>query len=73
MKRIVNRLRYNWKFTRGAVTGAELGGFDDSSWEAVSVPHDWAIAGPFAREHDIDRNVAQGQADVEADVGCPFG
>ncbi len=22
-------------------------GFDDGSWEAVNLPHDWAIAGPF--------------------------
>ncbi|MFN3302161.1 MAG: beta-galactosidase GalB [Roseateles sp.] len=22
-------------------------GFDDSGWQAVSLPHDWAIAGPF--------------------------
>lgn len=22
-------------------------GFDDSAWDAVTLPHDWAIAGPF--------------------------
>lgn len=25
-------------------------GFDDSSWEQVNLPHDWAIAGPFITE-----------------------
>ena len=25
-------------------------GFDDSGWEAVTLPHDWAIAGPFITE-----------------------
>ena len=27
--------------------------FDDSSWESVTVPHDWAIYGPFDRENDL--------------------
>ncbi|KZL63640.1 beta-galactosidase [Colletotrichum incanum] len=26
--------------------------FDDASWETVSLPHDWAIAGPFYTEED---------------------
>ena len=25
-------------------------GFDDSGWEEVTLPHDWAIAGPFIEE-----------------------
>ncbi|RYG38065.1 MAG: DUF4982 domain-containing protein [Burkholderiales bacterium] len=25
-------------------------GFDDSGWQAVNLPHDWAIAGPFLQE-----------------------
>jgi beta-galactosidase len=25
-------------------------GFDDSGWQAVTLPHDWAIAGPFLEE-----------------------
>jgi len=25
-------------------------GFDDSGWRAVTLPHDWAIAGPFLKE-----------------------
>ncbi|HEY6902044.1 MAG TPA: beta-galactosidase GalB [Puia sp.] len=27
-------------------------GFDDSRWEAVNLPHDWAIGGPFYTEAD---------------------
>jgi beta-galactosidase len=27
--------------------------FDDATWQVVSVPHDWAITGPFDREHDL--------------------
>lgn len=37
-----------WRFHRGAVAGAAAAAeYDDSSWEPVAVPHDWAIAGPF--------------------------
>lgn len=27
--------------------------YDDSGWESVSVPHDWAITGPFSIENDL--------------------
>jgi beta-galactosidase len=37
-----------WKFALGDVTGAEEPGFDDATWRALSVPHDWSIEGPFA-------------------------
>jgi beta-galactosidase len=36
-----------WRFARGDLPGAEAPGFDDSAWQAVRLPHDWAIAGPF--------------------------
>ena len=41
-----------WKFHRGQVAGAESPAFDDSSWDSVTIPHDWAIAGPFDKEID---------------------
>lgn len=50
-------LEKNWKFMKGEVTGAEAETFDDGKWETVSVPHDWAIFGPFDRNHDL-QNVA---------------
>ncbi len=40
-------LRSNWRFTKGEQSGAELPAYDDSAWETVRVPHDWAIAGPM--------------------------
>ena len=46
-----------WRFHRGDVSGAEQPGFDDSRWQIVTVPHDWAITGPFGSEHDL-QNVA---------------
>ncbi len=36
-----------WKFAKGNQTGAEKADFDDSTWQAVRLPHDWAISGPF--------------------------
>jgi beta-galactosidase len=36
-----------WKFAKGNQPEAEMPKFDDSSWQVVRLPHDWAIAGPF--------------------------
>jgi beta-galactosidase len=36
-----------WRFFQGDPEGAETAELDDSRWASVSVPHDWAIAGPF--------------------------
>jgi len=44
-----------WKFQRGSAAGAEQPNYDDSKWESVSIPHDWAIKGPFDKE--IDKQV----------------
>lgn len=50
-------LEKGWKFTKGEVIGAEQPGFNDSRWESVTVPHDWAIFGPFDVNNDL-QNVA---------------
>lgn len=54
--RVVKDLN-SWKFTRGDQTAAQEPGFDDSKWETVTVPHDWAIYGPFDKE--IDKQTIQ--------------
>ncbi|MFB6153660.1 MAG: glycoside hydrolase family 2 TIM barrel-domain containing protein [Halodesulfurarchaeum sp.] len=46
-KRRVRRLETDWRFRRGDPAEAADPEFDDSEWEAVSVPHDWSIEGPF--------------------------
>lgn len=43
----------DWRFLKSDPDGAELPVFDDSSWELVRVPHDWAIKGPFDKTHDL--------------------
>ena len=49
-----NVLKTGWKFSKGD-TSACLADFDDSSWETVNVPHDWAIYGPFYYGHDLQK------------------
>lgn len=41
-----------WKFSKGSFPAAAESGFNDSHWETVTVPHDWAISGPFDKEID---------------------
>ena len=43
----------NWKFTREDNHNAINQEFNDSKWQSVNVPHDWAIYGPFDRSHDL--------------------
>lgn len=50
--RIVKELDSNWKFQKGDFQNANAINFDDSKWETVTVPHDWAIKGPFNKEID---------------------
>ena len=51
--RHVCALRRDWMFLRDDPDGAERPELDDSGWDTVRVPHDWAISGPFDREHDL--------------------
>ena len=41
-----------WKFSKGDNTLASKTDFDDTHWESVIIPHDWAIYGPFDKEID---------------------
>lgn len=45
--RVTTPLAEGWTFFQGDPEGAETAAFDDSGWTKVSVPHDWAISGPF--------------------------
>lgn len=44
-------LEEGWKFTREDGDFAPVA-FDDSQWQDVTVPHDWAIYGPFDSNND---------------------
>lgn len=45
-QRTVQTLKNGWEFSKGAE-------FDPATAESVSVPHDWAIYGPFDRKNDL--------------------
>ena len=62
----VTVIRDGWTFQKGENTSAHEVGFDDSAWEAVTVPHDWAIKGPFDRE--IDKQTVRIVQNNENDV-----
>lgn len=50
-------LERGWRFTRDDSQTFSLVECDDSSWQQVTVPHDWAIYGPFSINNDR-QNVA---------------
>jgi beta-galactosidase len=50
--RVVTRLQNGWLFMGKEVPAAASAGIDESGWEKISVPHDWAIKGPFNVEND---------------------
>ncbi len=45
-------LSRKWKFRLGDNPSMSQPGYDDSGWETVRIPHDWAIKGPFDRKND---------------------
>ncbi len=51
-----NRTEYllekNWKFIRTDEATQKDANYDDSAWQKVTVPHDWAIYGPFSLQND---------------------
>lgn len=50
-------LEKGWRFTRTDDSTAVRTDYDDSRWQRVTVPHDWAIYGPFNPNNDR-QNVA---------------
>ena len=51
--RVETSLKDGWRFHRGEADGAFMPAYDDSGWDKVSVPHDWAITGPFSIKNDL--------------------
>ena len=50
-------LEHDWKFTRDIEGVQEMTfvnpDYDDSKWQNITVPHDWAIYGPFSSRNDL--------------------
>lgn len=53
--RSVVTLEKGWKFTREDNPESKEKVYDDSKWQSVRIPHDWAIYGPFDKSNDIHR------------------
>ena len=50
--REVTTLHSHWKFFKGHAENAWKPDFNDRGWQQVSIPHDWAISGPFIPDGD---------------------
>ena len=61
-------LEKNWKFSKGDFPEAFRSGFDDSNWQTVQIPHDWAISGPFDRSNDLQQVVVTQNLESKASV-----
>ncbi|NLR93856.1 glycoside hydrolase family 2 TIM barrel-domain containing protein [Flammeovirga agarivorans] len=48
-------LKEGWKFFKGDHYNFSQGSYDDKDWESVSIPHDWAIKGPFDKKYDLQQ------------------
>lgn len=57
-----------WRFHRGEAQGAEAINYNASKWQSVTVPHDWAITGPFSRDNDLQRVAVTQNFETEATV-----
>lgn len=61
--RKVKLLDENWKFIQKEIPDGATTGCNDSQWETVKVPHDWAVRGQF--DLNIDKQVVQVKQDGE--------
>ncbi|MBO8468100.1 MAG: beta-galactosidase, partial [Bacteroidetes bacterium] len=64
-------LEKGWKFTRDDDKSYSAVQYDDSQWQNVTVPHDWAIYGPFSVDNDKHNTaiVQDGQSDPMEHAG----
>jgi beta-galactosidase len=53
--REVQLLDTGWRFLNKEIPTTNVNQVDDSSWETVTVPHDWAIANPFDMTIDMQK------------------
>lgn len=44
-------INLDWKFKLGDEPTAWQKGFDDSTWQGVTIPHDWAVESAFDKAH----------------------
>ena len=59
-------LEKGWKFMKGEQSGAQQLGYDDAAWQTVTVPHDWAVYGPFGGTNDLQHVAVTQNGETEA-------
>lgn len=64
--RQITILEDGWKFVNKEVKDGAAINLDDSEWEVVSVPHDWAITKPFDMNLDLQRTQVIEDGETEA-------
>lgn len=64
-------LEKGWAFTRGDSAVFSAAEFNDKDWQKVTVPHDWAIYGPFSINNDKQNTaiVQDGQKEAMEHAG----
>lgn len=60
MDTIRKTLNENWKFHLGDCEPAWYKGFDDTSWQEVSLPHDWSVRLPFEKSNSSGTGYVSG-------------
>ncbi len=70
-QRTMQTFEEGWKFTREDDNRFSEPEFNDKKWQSVSIPHDWAIYGPFSINNDKQEvAIAQdGQKDAMEHAG----
>ncbi len=63
--RTIQQFTEGWRFLQSDAPDAQQPIFDDSSWQTVTLPHDWAIAGPV----DPSNSTGQGGGFFPAGIG----
>ncbi|WP_044208479.1 glycoside hydrolase family 2 TIM barrel-domain containing protein [Flammeovirga sp. OC4] len=49
-KRSVDDFNFGWKFIKNEQQNAEQKAYDDTTWEAIRLPHDWSILGGYQKD-----------------------
>jgi beta-galactosidase len=49
--RFHQQIDFDWRFSKGDVAAAGNVDFNDGLWSTVSLPHDWMVEGPIAKDN----------------------
>jgi beta-galactosidase len=66
--RVVTELKSGWLFINKDVPDGAKIGLNEKDWQKVTVPHDWAISGPFREENDLQKVQVMEDGEQKAQV-----